>query len=261
MFERQKESENGTVGEGDKEYEHLAQKAALLLVNSFKALLDDSIKKLTDHIFIDLAPLRSQLNQILNKQQEILDQMPADLAQLETLPTKVQTNQQQIIYSLERIEKQLVQLNAESKLLENASQENRLLGQEHYQNDIVQPMVRSLFPIVDFINDAKDRSTNPDADKKIDADGLIDAIFTQLQQFLAVYQIEPIRHKPKAKFDPRMMRPVKTVPTDNRQLDNRIAKSLQAGFWWRKERILRFESVALYKFKDSKSITENLERV
>lgn len=261
MFERQKEPEDMPVGRDDKEYEHLAQRAAVLLVNSFKVLFDDSIKKVTDHIFIDLAPLRSQLNQILNKQQEILDQMPAKLAQLETLPTKLQTSQQQIIYSLQHIEKQLDQQIAESRLLENASQENRLLSQEHYQDHIVQPMVRSLFPIVDFINDAKDRSTDPATDKKMDADELIEAISIQLQQFLAVYQIEPIRHKPKAKFDHRLMRPVKTVTTDNRQLDNRIAKSLQAGFWWRKETILRFESVALYKFKDSKSITANLERV
>jgi len=257
MFERQKEPADRTVASDDKEYEHLAQRAALLLTNSFKVLIDDSIKKVLDHIFIDFAPLRNQLNQILNKQQEILDQILAKLAQLETQSTKNQTSQQQIVYSLQHIEKQLDQLIAESKLLENASRENHLLSQEHYQDHIVQPMVHSLFPIIDFINDAEDRSGEPATDRKIDTNELTGAIFTQLQQFLAVYQIEPIRHRPKAKFNPSLMRPVKTVTTENRQLDNRIAKSLRVGFWWRKERVLRFETVALYKFKDSKSETVN----
>jgi molecular chaperone GrpE (heat shock protein) len=258
MFERQKEPEDMPVGRDDKEYEHLAQRAAVLLANSFKVLTDDSIKKVTDHIFIDFAPLRSQLNQILNKQQEILDQIPAKLAQLETLPAKVQTNQQQIIYSLERIEKQMDQLIAGNKLLENASQENRLLSQEHYQDHIVQPMVRSLLPVFDFVEEARNgTSEHSNGEVQEFAEGLS----IQLQQFLAAYQIEPIQHQPGAKFDPREMRPVKTVSIHDKQLADRVARSLQAGFRCGRERLLRPESIALYKYREPKSINQTKERV
>jgi len=258
MFERQKEPEDRTVVRDEKEYEHLAQRAAVLLANSFKVLTDGSIRKVTDQLVIDLAPLRSQLSQSLYKQQQILDPVPAKLTQVETQLTKVQTSQQQVIYSLEHIEKQLEQHNAESKLLENASQENHLLSKEHYQEHVIQPMVRSLFPLFDFIEETRCSMAEHDDNGEIQE--FVEGVFIQLRQFLSAYEIEPIWHKPRAKFNPSLMKPVKTVATDNSQLDSRVAKSLQAGFWWRRERILRFETVTLYKFREAKLIAVRKER-
>jgi len=161
---------------------------------------------------------------------------------------------------LERIEKQLDQLIAGNKLLENASQENRILSEEHYQDHIVEPMVRSLFPVIDLINDAKNRNMDSGKDENTGANGLTEAIFIQLQQFLSAYQIEPIQHQPGAKFDPRQMRPLKTVSTQDKRLADRVARSLQAGFRCGRERLLRPESIALYKYCQPKSINQTKER-
>ena len=46
-----------------------------------------------------------------------------------------------------------------------------------------------------------------------------------------------------------MMKPVKVIQTANRDLDDCIAESLLAGLMLNKDRLLRPESVSLYKYK------------
>lgn len=251
MLDRGNEPKDEPKSKDDKQYEHFSQTAAELLIKSIKALTDESIKKVREQIVIDLAPLHIQQNQILNKQQEILDQLPAKLTQLETQLTKVQTSRQQIVYSLERIEKRMEQLiEAQMRLLETSAKENQLLTEEHYQNCIIQPMVRSIFPAFDFIQDFRDNHKEGEQHNDRSLDDLTEGIFIQLRQFLSVYEVQLIQCRPGAKFDPRQMRPVKTVSTHNKRLDNRVAKSLRAGFRWRQDNPLRFESVVLYKYQE-----------
>ena len=162
--------------------------------------------------------------------------------------TQIETQQKQSSFQLDSIDKMLSNLSSHSKLLENASQTNLLLGKQHYEDHIIQPMVCSLFAVIDIIEDAckswkddQDQATQPQIE-------LLEAIKTQLEQFLANYGIKIVWHKPNSLFDPKLMKPVSRVLTTDKSLDGCIAKSLQVGFVWNQQRLLRPESVSIYKY-------------
>lgn len=175
---------------------------------------------------------------------------------------QVETKQQQSIYSLEAVKKQLEALLSNKKLLENASSTNQLLGKQHYEDHIIQPLVRSVFPVFDIIEDA--RKSWKAAGKEMDKQVLefIDAVRTQLKQLLVNYDVHIIKHKSKDLFEPQQMKPVKWISTDKRMLDGRVADSLQIGFKSGHQRVLRLESVSLFKYQPSetKTVTSN-ERI
>ena len=175
---------------------------------------------------------------------------------------QIETKQQQSIYSLEAIKKQLEAFLANNKLLENAGSTNQLLGKQHYEDHIILPMVRSIFPVFDIIQDSRNswNSNGGLADQQIM--DFANAIWTQLQQFLLNYDVAIISHKPKATFEPQIMKPVRTEPTNNRDLDGLMAGSLQVGFRLGRRRLLRLETVSLYKYhpSETKTVTSN-ERV
>ncbi|MHC4538692.1 MAG: nucleotide exchange factor GrpE, partial [Planctomycetota bacterium] len=246
------EAQEKVKGHDGEEYEDSTQNAALSLANCVEALIGRMLEKAIERTNVELGLFRSELSHVLGKQQATLELTDEKLAPLSAQLAKLQTGQQQISYSLERVEERLEQLNAESKLLENASRENRLLTEEHYENHVFQPMVRSLFPAFDLLDDAQNgiAERTEDSDKRTQQ--LIEGILIQLGQFLSAYGVERIEHKPGAKFDPAEMSPVKTVTTHDKRLDNRVGKSLRAGFRGPQQRLLRTESVALYRYREPK---------
>ncbi|MHC4541512.1 MAG: hypothetical protein ACYTEK_15645 [Planctomycetota bacterium] len=171
---------------------------------------------------------------------------------------QIETKQQQSLYHLEAIRKQFEVFLANHKLLENASLENQALTRQHYEEHVILPMVRSIFPVFDIIHDAKHYwkdTGGPDAPQITD---FTDAIWTQLQQFLLNYDIEIIAHEPKARFEPQLMRPVKARETNDRSLDGLVAKSLQVGFRQGRQRLLRLETISLYTYRPSQIETVTL---
>ena len=162
---------------------------------------------------------------------------------------QVQVKQQQALHELEAMHKQFEVLLATHKLLENASVENQILGDQHYEEHVILPMVRSLFPILDLVYDA--RVSWREADESVGDRFLAfaDAIWTQLRQFLLQYEVEIIGHPPHARFDARFMRPVKMHATSNQSLDGLVARCLQVGFRRGKDRLLRLETVSLYGYR------------
>ena len=171
---------------------------------------------------------------------------------------QIETKQQQSIYHLEVIRKQLEAFLANNKLLENASLENQTLTKQHYEDHVILPMVRSIFPVFDIIQDSRN-SWNGNgglADQQIM--DFANAIWTQLQQFLLNYDVDIISHKPKATFEHQIMKPVRTEPTNNRDLDGLMARSLQVGLKFGKHRLLRLETVSLYKYRPSQIETVTL---
>lgn len=171
---------------------------------------------------------------------------------------KIETKQQQSLYHLESIKKQLELFFANHKLLENASLENQALTRQHYEEHVILPMVRSIFPVFDIVYDAKNYwkgTGGPDATQITD---FINAIWTQLQQFLLNYDIEIIAHESKARFEPRLMRPVKARETNDKSLDGLVAKSLQVGFRQGRQRLLRLETISLYTYRFSQIETVTL---
>jgi molecular chaperone GrpE (heat shock protein) len=110
-------------------------------------------------------------------------------------------------------------------------------------------MARSLFTIIDLIDDVRkswQTDINECSENQI---GLINTIESQLLQFLDNYDIKIIRHKINTPFNAGLMRPVSTIPTDDKNLDQHISESLQAGFLWGKYNLLRPEKVKLYKYE------------
>jgi molecular chaperone GrpE (heat shock protein) len=57
------------------------------------------------------------------------------------------------------------------------------------------------------------------------------------------------------------MKPVSRVSTTDKRLDGLVAKSLQIGFRWNQQRLLRPESVSIYKYVQAniKSIEDRKE--
>ncbi len=193
--------------------------AAMLLGQALLQFLERSNSRIAEKVLENLIPMASQL-------------------------TKIETQQKQSNFQLDSIEKVLSNLSSYSKLLENASQTNHLLSKQHYEDYIVQPMARSLFAVIDLIEDAR-KSCKDNTQDQVE---LIKVIKVQLEQFFQNYGIKVIRHQPGSQFNPQLMKPVSKVTTTDKSLDGCIAKSLQAGFIWNQQRLLRPESVSIYKF-------------
>ena len=261
MFNRRDKTRTEIESPNDREYEELAQRAAVLNTRSFELLVEKAIGQFLRPLTDELVFLKVHLSKLTAKQQDMIDQMGTRLMPISVQLTKIDTRLQQIIYSLERVEKQQDQLNAQGKLLDNASRERQILSEEHYQDHIIQPMVRSLFAIFDFVNDVRNGSTGRSNNGEMCRKELADSVLIQLCQFLSAYEIELIQHKAGAKFDPRQMRPVKKISTDDKGLDNRVAKSLRTGFrGQQQQRLLRPESVVLYEYRETKSTNIVKER-
>lgn len=225
MFERNEKITSQEKPEGFGQEERQFEDPAMLLSCLIATITEPMILKIADAVGEQLRPLISELREFATKLQ-------------------------QVIYSQQATEKQLEALISQNRLLENASKESHLLSQDRYQQCIVEPMARSLFAVFDDIENAKRRCRETEHMDCPPVCDILDAIFIHLRQFLSVYQIEPVKHRPKSKFDPKVMRPVKIVVTENKDLDNRIAKSLQMGFRWQEDRLLRPESVTVFKYED-----------
>jgi len=174
----------------------------------------------------------------------ILDDVASKLMSISSQLSQLATLQQKNAYAIGALEKQLASIGVQNQLLEAASRENARLSQEYYQDHIIKPMVGNLFPVLDLIEDAQNSWAEHACVIEPHVKQLIEGIHAQLCQFLAVYQIEQIKHQPGSEFDPQLMKPARVVPAGTEELDNRIAKSLQAGFRCsRSGQLLRPESV------------------
>jgi molecular chaperone GrpE (heat shock protein) len=138
---------------------------------------------------------------------------------------------------------------AQNRLLERASEEHARLSQEHYQEHIIAPMVRLLLPVVDALEEtAKQDPCHDQSPGEAAVSSVIEQIGTYLTQFLSSYGIEQVRHQPGAVFDPKLMKPIRFITSGRKELTGRVAASMQMGFRQGIDRVLRFESVALYHY-------------
>lgn len=186
-----------------------------------------------------------------------IQSMPEQVVQLSNQLNQVKTGQQQSLYDLKSVKQQLDNMVSTNKLLENASQTNQLLGKEHYDEHVIQPIVRSLFPVLDIIADAQKHWSS--SEQIIE---LLNVIWSQMEQFLFIYDVDIIKHSTNDKFNPQIMKPVTRTPTNDKRLDDCVSESLQVGFQFGKTRMLRLEAVSLYEYQPSQTNTINLnERV
>lgn len=196
-----------------------------------------------------LSHLQQQLKQLSDTQKKTLDAVTTRLASLQGQLTQAVTKLQQLDYQSKQQQEQLAAVIQQMKILENISRENHRLEEEHYREHIVRPMANSLFPVFDIITDRRRHQSNKDLFDKSSQQDIINMMESSLRQFLSTYQISPVRHKPGSKLQPKIMKTVKVIPTDNPEQDKQVAASLQAGFLYKQEVVLRNESVALYRYK------------
>jgi molecular chaperone GrpE (heat shock protein) len=150
-----------------------------------------------------------------------------------------------------QVARQIMELKSLYGVLEVALKENTTLSQQYFSDHILEPMAQALLPINDLIEDA--------ISSWLDTAAAIDPSILQLldvvsMQFLGFYGIEYIRHAPGVHFDPQVMKPAKIAEIAVYELDGKIAKSLQAGFRLNGRRLLRPESVVLYRFVRQESL-------
>ena len=198
--------------------------------------------------------------------QELMEEYEADFPEevseqivcLSNQISQVERKQQQSLHHFESIRQLLENTVSANNLLEKAGEVNLLLGKQHYDEHVVDPMLRSLFPVFDIITDSRKHHGHCG----YNATDLMDSIHSQLLQFLVNYGVEIFEHSTGDSFNPKTMKPIKWENTPEKHLENSIAQSLQAGFRLGQARILRMETVSLYKHQPSKTNTNILiERV
>ena len=134
-------------------------------------------------------------------------------------------------------------LASKSQALERASGELGRLGENFYERHVLEPMVRSIFPLFDLLEEANGGE---------EGGALATALGSETVEFLAQYNIEPYRHKEGDEFDGKTMQPIKIVEAEEKDQDYKIKQSCKSGFKWG-ERVLRAEPVILYRFKEKEA--------
>ena len=257
MINRHEKPEEVTHPDVERGCRGPAKDATIFVAKWFEKLYSDAGERLLRPIEIQLNSVQNQLVRIQTCQQEEFKFTQGAAKDSCADLRRIGAAQQQLASSVCNIDKQLQSLIVQNELLENISKENRILTQDHYQQCIIEPMVRSLFPIFDEVEEAKQRFQEAGKMNGTAVYEVLDAILIHLLQLLSTYQVTQIKHNPNVKFDPKLMRPVKIISTEDRLLNSYVAGSLRTGFRWRQDKVLRPESVAVYRYEPSFSINLN----
>ena len=162
---------------------------------------------------------------------------------------QIRTAQQQLMHQLQAVQTQAETFLSTNQLLEEASRQNHILSEQHYDDHVIGPMIRALFPVLDIVYDAVKSCESESEPTSSRFSSFVKAIWTQLQQFLLLHDVEIVCHPARTRFDARIMRPVKTHVTDSRDLDGLVVRCLQIGFRQGSERLLRPETVSVSRYR------------
>ena len=139
-------------------------------------------------------------------------------------------------------------LTKASQCLERASEQQALLGERHYEEHVIDPLVSTVVSLIYLMDECQaDESDTPEsiADQFREVN---QAVRGGLEQLLAAYGVALFRSKPNTEFDRRTMRAAQTEVTNDKGLDHRVAQSLRCGVR-RGERILRCEVVTVHRYE------------
>ena len=139
-----------------------------------------------------------------------------------------------------------------NQCLENASKQQMVLEERHYEERIIDPLVNSLIPLIDLTDDTSLECSGGLESILASLLKLRDAWRVGLEQFLAIYGVELYSSEARTPFNPRTMQPFAKTLTDDKDLHQKVARSARCGVS-RGERILRVEKVVLYQLKPAAS--------
>jgi hypothetical protein len=174
-------------------------------------------------------------------------QVSEQMLQMQHQLQQIETRQQQCLYQLEAVAQQSKQLGSIHEVVDKVTKTNHLLTTEHVDEHVLKPMLQFGFSIYDLLEDARQHRTilNQSAQK------LIDALRSQLQQWLDNNAIQTLCSAINTPFESKTMKPLVRSPIADRQLDGLVAESLQAGFQCEEGKVLRPEAVSLYTYEPS----------
>lgn len=112
------------------------------------------------------------------------------------------------------------------------------------------PLLKEVIFCHDFVLQQTDRLNQPGSENRADtAQKSLDAVRQMLVDLLFKFDVEPYRNEAGtgSPFEPRTQQCLKTLPTDQPDLDKRIAQQGACGFR-AGETILRREQVMVYKY-------------
>ncbi len=177
---------------------------------------------------------------------QTVDQLPKMISSMEATIA----GQNQIIRGLNQgvgtLGRMFQDLLQTSQLLENASKEQKLLSERHYQEHVIDPLVRSVVPLVHLVDEARQNSSPDEGGSNHPT--VLDAVHKGIQEFLFNYGLELFQSKQGAAFDRQSMLPIQIESTNVKNLDFTVARSLRCGAR-RDQRILRPEDVVVYRFE------------
>ena len=149
------------------------------------------------------------------------------------------------------------------KIFENRMRSDEVQGKaleklhdelQQYKTNFVRqsltPLLKEVIFCHDFIVQQADKLKQPEQESTPEAaHKALDAVQQMLLDLLFKFDVEPFRHEigSGAAFDPRTQQCLKTIPTDQPDLDKRIAQPGACGFR-AGESILRRELVMVYKY-------------
>jgi molecular chaperone GrpE (heat shock protein) len=144
--------------------------------------------------------------------------------------------------NMEKLSLGMVAVANDHSLLATTHEQMNRLGELHWEDRVIGPMVNQLFPIVDLVIGYRAASREKAENSPLKA------VLSMLQDFFGTYGIEPYWPRGETKFDASLMKVVKVVPTSEEKLHNQVQVCLQAGFR-RGRRVLRPSSVALWRYE------------
>ena len=148
------------------------------------------------------------------------------------------------------MKEQVVRLVRDHEALTMANDQINRLGEVHWEEHIVTPMVTQLFPVFDMVLEFRSAGGREGGGTDKVAESAFKAIQAMLQEFLRTYGVEYFLSQAGGKFNPAFMKAVKQVVTSDSSLDKRVQACLQAGFK-RGGRVLRPSGVSIWRYEET----------
>lgn len=140
-------------------------------------------------------------------------------------------------------------LRNQSKALESASQEMARLGEKFYSDRLIQPLVKSMLPTIDLLEDTQSRYAQDSSEPAVEFSEILAAIRTMLEELLTAYGVEAFRHVRGTPFDRRFMKAIGYTNAPDNRLHLKLAESRRSGFR-QGNLIVRPELVVLYQHSE-----------
>ena len=202
-------------------------------------------------VIAQILAMPQTLEQIQQSQSEQREQI-AHLKEAQSLQGRsIQSLERFTLKQTEAVEA----LYGKQDCLEQTSRQQTLLSEQHYQEHVIEPLARRVFPLVDILSEAVSGSSG----KLVSTarSDLFEALTANMFELLADYGVEPIKVAAGSPFDAKIMKPVRFVPTYRSEDDKTVESMVRLGFR-RDELILRPAAVSIYRFEGSKHISRVL---